>query len=482
MSITKGKVITNLFWKFAERIGAQFVTFVVSIVLARLLTPEEYGTIALVTIFITLANVFVSSGFGNSLIQKKDADDLAFSSAFYLSIAISLVMYGIVFLSAPYVAVFYGIPELTLILRVLGIKIPIAGINSIQQAYVSKKLIFKKFFYATIGGTIISGGVGIWMAYQGYGVWALVGQYLTNTIIDTVVLWFTVKWRPKLLFSFKVVKELYSYGWKLLLSSLLDTGYTELKSLLIGKMYTTTDLAYYNKGRQFPALVVTNINTSISSVLFPTISELQDDANAVMRVTRRAIKTSSYIMWPMMIGLGAVAEPFIELLLTEQWLPCVPYLRIGCFTYGLWPIHTANLQAMKALGRSDLFLKIEIQKKIVGLVILMLAMRHGVLVIALSGVLASLSSCYINAKPNKTLLGYSYSMQMKDMLPSFILACIMGAIVYPIQFFVVNNLLCVICQAISGAVIYVVGSIIFKFESFNYILNMLTNKVKRKEV
>ena len=225
-------------------------------------------------------------------------------------------------------------------------------------------MMFRKFFWSTLFGTAVSGIVGIAMAYHGYGVWALVAQYLTNTCTDTLVLWFTVRWRPIPKYSWRRTKSLLAFGWKLLVSSLLDTGYTQLMSLFIGKKYTSADLACYNQGDKYPSVIVTNINASISSVLFPVMSQCQDDPARVKQMTRRAIQVSSYIMWPLMVGLGVVGEPLIRLFLTEKWLPCLPYLRIFCFTYGMWPIHTANLQAMNALGRSDLFLKLEIIKKV----------------------------------------------------------------------------------------------------------------------
>ena len=359
----RGKVFSGLFWKFGERISAQLISLIVSIVLARLLSPDDYGAVALVMVFITIANVFVASGFGNALIQKKNADNLDFSSVFYLNIALGLVLYAVLFFASPAIASFYNMPVLSPALRVLGIRIVVASVNSVQQAYVSRHMLFKRFFWSTLFGTLVSGVVGITMAYHGFGVWALVAQYLTNTCTDTIVLWFTVKWRPIFRCSLERAKGLFSYGWKLLVSALLDTGYKQLRSLIIGKKYTSADLAYYNQGDKYPGLIVNNINTSISSVLFPAMSQFQDDRERVKQMTRRAIQISSYIMWPMMIGFAVVAEPFVSLVLTDKWLPCVPFIRIFCFTYGLYPIHTANLQAINALGRSDLFLRLEIIKK-----------------------------------------------------------------------------------------------------------------------
>lgn len=470
-------IISSLVWKFAERISAQLVTFIVSIILARLLSPQDYGNIALVTVFITIANVFVVSGFGSALIQKQKTDNIDFSSVFYANIVFSCFLYSLIYFMSPIVANFYDSPILCPVLRVLGLRIPIAAINSIQQAYVSRNMLFKKFFFSTLFGTLLSGVVGCIMAYMGYGIWSLVAQYLVNTSVDTIVLWFTVKWRPDFVFSIKRVKVLFSYGWKLLLSGLLDTGYTQLRSLVIGKKYTSSDLAYYNRGQQYPQLIVTNINTSISSVLFPAISKYQDDLSKVKSMTRRAIKTSSYIMWPLMIGLGVIAEPLVSLMLTDKWLPCVSYLQIACFTYAFWPIHTANLEALKAIGRSDIFLKLEVLKKGIGLLLLIATMNYGVMAIALSLIVSTIVSSFINASPNKKLLGYSYVDQIKDMMPAFLLSCVMGIVIYPLSFFINDLLMLIVIQIVLGAIFYILLSRILKLESFMYILGTI---LKRK--
>ena len=305
-------VVKGFIWRFAERCGAQLVSFIVSIVLARLLVPEDYGTIALVTVFTVILQVFVDSGLGTALIQKKDADDLDFSSVFYFNFVVCLVLYAGMFMAAPYIAKFYDDISLTPVIRVLSLTIVISGVKGIQQAYVSRNMLFKKFFFSTIGGTIFSAFLGIGMAYVGFGVWALVAQQLSNTMIDTLILWITVKWRPKKMFSWQRLKELLAFGWKLLVSALLDTGYNNLRNLIIGKMYSPTDLAFYNQGDKFPKIIITNINTSIDSVLLPTMSNSQDDRERIKQMTRRAIKTSTYVMAPLMMGLAFCAEPIVS--------------------------------------------------------------------------------------------------------------------------------------------------------------------------
>ena len=461
--------ISNLLWRFAERCGAQAVSFLVSIILARLLAPEAYGTIALAMVFINILQVFVDSGMGTALIQKKDADDLDFSSVFYFNIAACLVLYAGLFLAAPSIAQFYGDPALTALVRALSLTVVVSGVRNIQQSYVSRHLLFKRFFFSTIGSTLASAVVGIAMAYAGFGVWALVGQSLSNVVTGTIILWATVPWRPRRMFSWQRLKGLLSFGWKLLVSSLLDTGYNNLRSLIIGKLYSSADLAYYNQGDKLPNLVITNINASIDSVLLPTMANEQDDPARVRSMTRRAIKTSTYVMAPLMMGLAACAEPLIRLILTEKWLPCVPFLRIFCITYMFYPIHTANLNAIKALGRSDLFLKLEIVKKIVGLTILLCTMWHGVMAMAYSLLLSSVLSQIINSWPNRKLLRYHYLNQLADILPALLLACAMGLAVYCIQFLGWGDLPTLCVQVPVGAALYLAGSALLRLDSFLYL-------------
>ncbi len=478
---TKENVTSNLIWRFLERCGAQGVTFIVSIILARLLDPDVYGTIALVTVFTTIMQVFVDSGMGNALIQKKDADDLDFSTVFYFNITVCVVFYLIMFISAPFIASFYKMPKLTPVVRCLSLMLIISGIKNVQQAYISKKMLFKRFFFATLGGTIGAAVVGIVMAYLGFGVWALVAQMLINGCIDTLILWLTVKWRPKRMFSFERLKQLFSFGWKLLVSSLLDTVYNDLRQLIIGKIYTSADLAQYNRGKQFPQFIVTNINTSIDSVLLPTMSKVQDNSEKVKNMTRRAIKTSTYIMMPLMIGLTVCAEPIVRLILTEKWLPCIPFMRIFCFTYAFYPIHTANLNAIKAMGRSDLFLILEVIKKAVGLIAILITMRISVMAMAYSLLVTSVLSQIINSTPNKKLLNYSYIEQLKDMLPQISLSCVMGAAVYCIKFIGLNDIVTLAIQIITGAAIYIAGSVVFKIDSFNYIISIVKGFIFKRE-
>ena len=469
----RNRAFSNMIWRFMERIGAQGVAFVVEIVLARLLVPEAFGIVALVTVFINILQVFVDSGMGNALIQKKNADDLDFSSVFYFNMAMCLALYGLMFVAAPFIADFYNMPDLTPIIRVLGLMFIISGVRNIQQAYVSKHLMFKKFFYATLGGTIGAAVIGIAMAYKGFGVWAIVAQQLFRAAGAALILWITVKWRPKLMFSFERLKGLFSYGWKLLVSSLIDSGYNNLRKLIIGKLYTASDLSFYDRAAYFPRFIVGNINTSIDSVLLPTMSAEQDDKSRVRAMTRRAIKTSTYLMMPCMVGLAVCAEPVVRLVLTEKWLPCVPFLRIFCFTYAFQPIHTANLNAIKALGRSDLFLKLEILKKIVGLTAIVSTMWISVLAMAYSSLAVSVASQLINSWPNRKLLDYKYGDQFRDMLPQILVAAAMYVPCYMVTMLGFNDVITLVIQVLSGVVFYIGLSKLFKLEAFAYLSDMM---------
>ena len=467
------KVFSNLIWRFLERFGSQLVSMAVQIILARMLDPTVFGTVAKVTLITSILLVFVDSGMANSLIQKKDPDDLDFSSVFYFNVVFCLILYALLFAFAPLIAKGYKDEQLIAIIRVLGLTVVVAGVKNVQQAYVSKTLQFKRFFFATLGGTLLSAAVGIAMVYMGFGVWALVFQQLTNVTVNTAILWLTVGWKPKRMFSFERLKGLLSYGWKLLASGLLDTVYNKLREIIIAVKYTDADLAFYNRGNYIPNILVENINSSIDSVLLPVLSDKQDSADCVREMTRRAIKVSTYVMMPLMMGLAVCAEPFVRFLLTEKWLPCVPYLRIFCFSYAFYPLHTANLNAIKAMGRSDMFLKLEIIKKVIGVLVLLITMNYGVYVMALSLLFTSVLDQIINSWPNNKLLGYSYVSQIKDMLPAIVLSCVMGLCAYPIQWLHLGDLPVLILQVITGAAVYAGLSALFKVDTFSYILSII---------
>lgn len=474
------QVLSGLVWTFGERIAAQGVSFVVSIVLARILLPEEYGVIALIAVLIEIANVFVSNGFGECLVQKKDSDENDFSTIFYCSLFFSFALYFTIFAAAKWISLYYSKPALEALLKVFALKLPISSISTIQHAYVSKHMMFKKFFFSTLGGTVVSGVVGIGMALSGFGAWALIAQYLTNTVIDTVVLFFIVPWRPKLIFSWKSFRELFGYAWRITVASLINTLYVQLRSIVIGTKYTTEDLAYYSKAQQFPSLIVVNIDSSIGKVIFPTMTKFADDKERLREVSRRALKMSSYIVFPLIVGLLFVAEPLVKLLLTDKWLFCVPYLRIACMFYIFAPLQTTNWQIIKAVGRGDLCLKLETIKKCIGIVLLIFSMNYGVMAIAVSSAVFAGASAIINMIPNKKIIGYSLIQQLADLAPIVFLNMLMGGCVYCVGLLHVPTIAILILQIVSGGFIYLGGSIIFKIDSFVYLFDMIKKYTHNK--
>ncbi|NMB44744.1 MAG: lipopolysaccharide biosynthesis protein, partial [Clostridiales bacterium] len=390
-------------------------------------------------------------------------------------------LYVLMYVSAPYIASFYNDDILIPVLRVLSLTLFAGAFNSIQNAFVSRNLLFKKLFKSSLGALLISGVLGILAAYQGLGIWALVIQQLVNQISITIIMWFTVKWRPKLVFSLPKVRELFSFGWKLLASSLLNVLYMDIRTLIIGRIYTTSTLGYYNRGQQFPKVIVSNIDGSIQAVMLPTLSAHQDNSKRVKEMMRRAIVSSSFLIFPMMIGMAVVAEPLVKIVLTDKWLPAVPFLQIYCISYSLQPIHTANLQAINAMGRSDIFLRLEIIKKTYGLIILAISINFGVYAIAFGSILTGVISSFINAYPNKRLLDYSYKEQWLDIMPSLMISLVMGLIVYSLNFLSIPAWQILFLQVASGSIIYIGLAKIFKVESFNYLVGTMKQLIKARK-
>lgn len=479
----RNKTIAGAFWKFGERVSSQVVNFIVSIILGRLLLPEDYGIIALVSVFITICDKLVVSGFATSLIQKKDADNLDFSTVFFFSVVMSLALYALLFFGAPLLADFYSAYDremLIAVIRVMGIQVIITSVNSVQSAYVSHTMQFRKTLPAALIATALSAAIGIWMAYNGYGVWALVAQYCVNAFAIMVVLWIVVRWRPIWAFSMERFKSLFSYGWKIFAVSIIKVIYNDLRGLMIGKFYTAADLAFYNKGQSFPQLVESNVSGTIESVLFPAISKRQTSKEDMLAILRRAIKTSTFVLMPLLAGLAAVAEPLISVLLTDKWLPSVPYMQIICFTFMVIPIEIDNLQAIKAMGRSDIALKLEIIKKIIGVALLIASIPFGVMAIAMSMLVGAVINAVVDAIPNKKLLGYGVGKQIVDVLPSLLLSAVMFACVYPLAVLPLNHILVLAIQIVVGIAVYVLLSLITKNESMRYILAIIKNGRRKK--
>ncbi|GET13137.1 colanic acid exporter [Ligilactobacillus agilis] len=472
----KNKIFSGFFWKFNEQISSQLVTFIISIVLARILTPKDYGIVALINVFISLADVFVTSGFGSALIQKKDADDVDFSTIFYISEIFSIVVYMFLFFIAPYIADFYNNTDLTVIVRVLALKLPLSAFNAIQQAYVSKKMLFKKIFISTTVSSIISGIVGIIVAYLGYGIWALVVQYILNTIIISIALFVQLDWHPQLKFSWSSGKPLLSYGWKIVATSFIGTFFNQLRTLLLGKMYTPAELAFYNRGQKFPELVSQNIDGTISTVLFPAISEFNDDLSKVKSMIRRSLRISTFIIMPIMFGMAATSKPIILILLTDKWISSVPYMQYLCIAGAFGTISNTNMQAISAIGRSDVLLKLELVKKPLYLILLLIGLRISVLAVAYTMLIYTICSTVMNMSPNRKLLNYKFKEQVSDILPALSLSLIMFLVVDSLTLLNLPMMIIFIIQIVVGIVIYVFLAIIFKLEAWNYLLSTVLKR------
>ncbi|MFA6731043.1 MAG: lipopolysaccharide biosynthesis protein [Candidatus Izemoplasmatales bacterium] len=456
------KLLPNMLWSFGERISAQIVTLIVTIVLARILDPEHYSVVAIITLIITLANSFVTGGFGNSLIQKKDADDLDFSTTLIFSTVISVVFYIIMYLAAPLIANYYEMPEITIFTRVMSLRLILAAFNSIQQAYISKKKEFKKFFYSTLFGTLISGVVGVLMAYLGYGTWALVAQYLLNTTISTIILSFTCGWKPKLQFSFQRMKGLFSYGWKLLVAAVAESFYNEAQGLVLSKSYSPVELSYYSQGSKYPALFSNNIEVSMQKVLFQELSDQQNNIENVKKITRRTITILSFILVPIYYGIAACGDSLVKVLLADKWIECVKYMQVISFVFMFQPIAAAHNRALKAIGKSGIFLILTIIRYSIGVLLIAVTIvfiKQPIFVV-ISGLFAMLVLCITSGIVNIKHINYSINEQLNDTLRTFISGAVMFVAVYSFGMLNLNTLIKLIIQVIIGVVVYLAVSLL----------------------
>ena len=479
----KSTVIKSLVLKFLERISYQGIAFIVQLVLARILDPSDFGVITMLTVFIEVSQVFVQSGLNTALVQRKDTTENDYSSVFWVSLMMAIALYGILFVASPFISTFYKMPELNDVLRVLALVLIPGAFNSIQNAKVQREMKFKQLLCCTLISVIISGAVGVTLAYMGFRYWAIVGQQLTNRIVVSILLMLFIKWKPRFIFELERVKVMFSFGWKLLCSSLIDTLYRNLQNLVVGKKYDSSTLGYYNRGNQFPNVIISNVNGSIQTVMLPTLAKHQDDKQKMKSIMRRSIVTSSFIIFPLCVGLAVTANAMISLILTDKWLPCVPYLQAYCFIYAFWPVHTANLQAINAQGRSDWFLRLEIIKKAIGITTLIITVLcfKTPLAIVLGQCFTTLVSCFINAYPNKKLLNYGYGEQMKDIIPSLCIAVAMGICVLTVSLLHLVNWLTLLIQIVVGIAVYIVLAELIRLECYMYLKQMIMKFVKSKK-
>ncbi len=472
-SSPKNKVFSSFFWKISERTLSRFVSLAVSIVLARLLTPDDYSVVGIVSIFFAFASIFISGSFNTALIQKKDANEDDYSTTFTISFLFATVLYIIVFFTAPFIADAYDKQILVPVFRIMGLTFFINSFKSIVCAKISKSLEFRKFFWSTIVGITISAVLGIVLAFKGFGPWALVVQQMSNSFIDTVILFATTRVKIKLKIVKNSFKYIFNFGWKIVAASFVATIYDEINPLIIGLKFTTSDLSFYTKGKSFPSIINSTFGESFSSVLFPVMSNAQDNKQQLLSYTRRFMQISSFFVFPMMLGFAVVGDKFISIFLTEKWLPAFPYILVFCFVYMFTMIQTGNLQVINALGRSDLVLKMEIIKKSAYLVVtfLFILFAKNPIYLACSCAFNTIVASYINSFPNKKLLGYGLKEQLFDLLHNLIVSVVMAAAVYFIGLLNINTVLLFIIQILSGAIIYILLNYVTKNPSFSYVLD-----------
>lgn len=475
MAIQSKTVISSMLWKLLERFSTQIVSFVISIILARILSPNEYGVIAILIIFINFANVIIDGGLNTALIQKKNADQTDFSTIFWFCLLLSLVFYIILFFTAPLIAKFYDNDLLIPILRVLSLILFANTFNSIQRAYVSRHMLFKKLFWVNAVAIIVSGTIGIIMAYQGYGVWALVGQSLSSPIVCCFLMWVTIKWRPTLVFSKERFRGLFDYGWKIFLTNFIVAVYEDIRGLVIGKVYQPSVLAVFDRGKALPNLLMSNITSSINTVLLPAFADEQDDRVRVKQMMRRSVQVSYFFVLPLLVFFLFAAHNIILVLLTDKWLPAVPFVQIFCIAFILMPIQNINMTAIKSLGYSNITLKLEIIKKILEAIILVVSFMIDVYAVAWGIVLYNFICIFINLSPSKKLVDYGWSEQIKDVLPTLVASLLMGAAVFACTLLPFNIYIVLCTQIIVGAVLYYSFCKILHLEVLDYILMYIKN-------
>lgn len=468
------KAISSFAWKFAERLIYYAVQFLVQIALARILAPSDFGTIAIVFVFINLMNVFVQSGLNTALVQAKDVSKEDYSTVFWIGVVVATGCYAAIYVGAPAIAGYYGIEELTPILRVMSLLLYINSFNAVQVAIVMRELKTRFLMRATLFSCVISGVVGLGCAWCGAGVWSLVAQQLVFQTASCGVLAIQVRWRPRPVFSLKRAKRLFGFGWKLLVSSLLDTVYQGFYNLAIGKVFSSAQLGLYSQGDKLPSAFCTIFDNSTKTVLLSVASKVQDDIKRIKSVTRKAMMLSTFAVAPIMVFLALFAEPIITLLFGEKWVPAVPFMQLMCVAYAFWPVHTSNLQALNAIGKSDVFLKLEVLKKAIGFAILfiMLGLKCDLTIVIGGKVAGSLLSMVVNAHPAKRYFGYSFAEQLRDIFPAYGFSCAGLLAACAVSLLITGDrVFCYAVQAVVFAVVYISAAAVTHSRALSYLID-----------
>lgn len=473
----KKKTIRGVLWSTLERFSVQGIQFVVMIIMARMLTPKDYGLVGMLAVFIAVSQSLVDSGFSQALIRKQDRTETDNSTVFYFNIVVGLILYGILYVIAPLIADFYNEPQLIAITRIIGLSVLFNSMVVVQRALLTIKIDFKTQAKAALTAAVSSGIVGIWMAASGYGVWSIVTYQLVNLGVNVLLLWILSHWRPKWIYSWKSFHDLFGFGSKLLASGLIDTLYRNIYLIVIGKVFSASDLGYYTRAHQFTDFPSSNLTGIIQRVTYPVLCSIQNENVRLADVYRRFLRISAFVIFPLMMGLAAVAEPFVLVLLKEQWLFAATLLSIICFSMMWYPIHAINLNLLQVKGRSDLFLKLEIYKKIVGIIILCITIPMGLVAMCIGSYFSSMIALVINTYYTGKLINVGFIRQMRDLMPTFLLSVSMGAVVYfTINIISFHPIVQLSIGIIIGILYYILLALLLKFTEFKELIQLLKRK------
>lgn len=470
----KQKTVKGVLWSTIERFSVQGIQFIVMIIMANMLTPHDYGLIGMLAVFIAVSQSLVDSGFSQALIRKQDRTEIDNSTVFYFNIIVGFILYGLLYAAAPLIADFYNEPQLIAITRVIGLSVLFNSLVVVQRALLTIKIDFKTQAKAALTATIVSGGIGIWMAATGYGVWSIVAQQLINLGVNTILLWILSRWRPLWNYSWNSFSELFGFGSKLMVSGLIDTVYRNIYLIIIGRVFSASDLGFYTRAHQFTDFPSSNLTGIIQRVTYPVLCSIQNEDERLANVYRRFLRLSAFIVFPLMMGLAAVAEPLILTLLKEQWLFTATLLSIICFSMMWYPIHAINLNLLQVKGRSDLFLKLEVYKKIIGVCILCITIPIGLIAMCIGSIFSSMIALIINTYYTGKLINVGFFRQMRDLLPILLLSVSMGIIVYfVIKFLPILPIYQLTIGILVGIIFYISMSSFFKMKEFKDLLQLL---------
>lgn len=476
----KKKAVKGVGWSFVDNISNQGVTFLVGLVLARILTPSEFGILGMITIFIAISNSIVDSGFSNALIRKQDAKRIDYNTVFLFNIAVSLLFYFILYISAPYIAQFFKEPQLVAITRVMGLVLIINAFGIIQRTLLNKRIDFKTQTKVSIISSVGSGVIGIGMAIKGLGAWSLVGQQISRQFLNTLFLWVFNSWRPILEFSKQSFKELFGFGSKLMLSGIINTIFKNIYYLVIGKYYTSYDLGQYTRAEQFRSIFAANLTSIVQKVSYPLLSTIQNESERLKTGYRKIVKISMLITFFCMVSMAAIAKPMIIILIGDKWLLASEYLQIMCFSALLYPMHALNLNILQVKGRSDLFLKLEIPKNLLGLIPILLGILFSIKIMLYSRILFSIIHFFMNSFYSKRMINYSSWEQLKDILPTFVLSLFIGLIVWAITLLQINIYMTLVLQVSVGIILSIFMLEMSKLEEYTEVKQLILSVLKKK--